>query len=152
MLSGSGAGVAAYGPVSMPGVCTGISQLINKGYCGGKLCIFSSGMSYTMFSCKLLQIGHTDFQGIWPIYMQRWNRSRSGPEWNLSWKTTLLAIKICPLKTGGLWWQVQLHWNVGPYARGMWSSRQVVSHGSGLSRQVSLYIYIYVHIYIYMYF
>ena len=40
---------------------------------------------------------------------------------NLSWKTTLLAITMWSLKTGGLWWQVQLHWNVGPSARSRWS-------------------------------
>ncbi len=33
-----------------------------------------------------------------------------------------------------------MHWNVEPAARNMWSSCQVVSHGSLLSRQVSLYI------------
>ena len=29
-------------------------------------------MSETMVSCKLLQISHNDFQGIWPIYKQWW--------------------------------------------------------------------------------
>ncbi len=40
-------------------------------------------------------------------------------QWNLSWKIAPLAIKIWSLKTGGLCWQVQLHWNVGSSA--MWS-------------------------------
>ena len=55
-------------------------------------------------------------------------------QWSLSWKTILLAIKICPLKTGGLWWLVQLLGNVGASARGMGSFKM-----GGLSRQVSLY-------------
>ena len=77
---GVGAGVAASAPVSEPGVCTGISPiLINNArhIVGGKLCIFKCRhfLSCTMFSCELV----TNFQGIWPIYMQQWNLSRSGP-------------------------------------------------------------------------
>ena len=57
-------------------------------------------MSCTMFSCKLLQIGHTDFQGIWPSYMQRWNRSRSGPEFVAGLKTEGI-VKFRGLKLQG---------------------------------------------------
>ncbi len=39
----------------------------------------------------------------------------------LSWKTTYLAMKIWPLKTGGLWWQVHLLWNVWVSAKNWWS-------------------------------
>ncbi len=57
-------------------------------------------------------------------------------QWNLSWKTgTPLTIKIWSLQTGGLWWQVHIHWNVGP-AKTSGPSRQVVYHGSGASRHV----------------
>ncbi len=41
------------------------------------------------------------------------------PESNIPlnpWKTTPLAIKIWPLIAGGLWWQAQLHRNVGTAA------------------------------------
>ncbi len=38
----------------------------------------------------------------------------------MPWKTTSLALKIWPFKAGGLWWQVQVHLNVGPSARNMW--------------------------------
>ena len=41
---------------------------------------------------------------------------------------------------GGLKWQRHLHWNVGPSAKTSGPSRQVVSHGSGLSIQVSLHL------------
>ncbi len=37
------------------------------------------------------------------------------------------------------WWHVHSHWNVGLSAKNSGPSRQVVSHGSGLSRQISLY-------------
>ncbi len=62
---------------------------------------------------------------------------RYAVQWKLSWKSTPLAIKIWPLGTGGLWWQVPLPWNAGlflPKTSG--PSRQVVSHYSGLPRQV----------------
>ncbi len=39
---------------------------------------------------------------------------------NLSWRTTPSAINMGPLKTGGLWVQVQFHSNVGPAARNLW--------------------------------
>ena len=54
-------------------------------------------------------------------------------QWNLSWKTTPLAIKIWSLKTGGLWWQVHIHWNVGLSAKNWWSFKTC-----GLSWQWSL--------------
>ena len=44
------------------------------------------------------------------------------------------------VKTGGLWWQGQLYWNVVLPPKMCDLSRQVVSYGSGLSRQVSLYM------------
>ena len=73
-----------------------------------------------------------------PWYILKWTgfskhgTAYYGIQWNLSWKTTLLAIKIWSLKTGGLWWQVQLHWNVGHSARNVvfqdrWSLKSVVS-------------------------
>ncbi len=52
-----------------------------------------------------------------------------------SWKTTSLAIKWS-LKTSGLWWQVQLHWNVEPSGRNVWSFKT-----GDLSRKGSLYTY-----------
>ncbi len=64
------------GSLSGAGVCTGIRR---TNYRKGRWS--EENIALAMFSCKLLQIGHTDFQGIWPIYMQRWNRSRSGPEY-----------------------------------------------------------------------
>ncbi len=42
-------------------------------------------------------------------------------QWNLSWKTTPLALQMWSLKTGGLWWQVQVYWNIEPSGRNMWS-------------------------------
>ncbi len=39
----------------------------------------------------------------------------------MSWETTPVAIQMWSLKTGGFWWQVQLHWNVGLSARNIWS-------------------------------
>ncbi len=38
-------------------------------------------MSCMMFSCKLLQIGHTDFQGTWPtcIYMLAYGETGLDP-------------------------------------------------------------------------
>ncbi len=58
-------------------------------------------------------------------------------QWNLSWKTTLLAIKIWSVKTGGLGDRFNYieMWDFLPGLGGL--SRQVVSHGSGL---VKLYI------------
>ncbi len=41
--------------------------------------------------------------------------------WNPSWKTIPLDIQMWSFKTGGLWRQVPLHWNVGPSAGTMWS-------------------------------
>ncbi len=44
-----------------------------------------------------------------------------------------ISHKKWSLETGGLWWQVQLHWNVGPSARNIWSFKT-----GGLSWQWSL--------------
>ena len=91
-------------------------------------------MSCTMFSCKLLQIGHTDFQGIWPIYMQRWNRSRSGPETVRFHITAALSWCRWHQYPGVPWWL--LGWwslgsanpdRVGLY-HGHWSRLRVALH------------------------
>ncbi len=46
-----------------------------------------------------------------------------------------LATKMWSVKTSGLWWQVQLYWNVGPAAENVWSVQT-----GGLSWQWSLKI------------
>ncbi len=37
------------------------------------------------------------------------------------WKHCPIDHCMSSLKTGGLWWQTQLHWNSGPSSRKMWS-------------------------------
>ncbi len=54
-------------------------------------------------------------------------------QWNLSWKSNPLATKMWSVKTGGLWWQVQLYWNIGPSANIVWSVKT-----GGLAWQWSL--------------
>ncbi len=44
-----------------------------------------------------------------------------------------VVLKMWSLKTGGLWWQVQLHWHVGPSARNACSFKT-----GGLSQEWSL--------------
>ncbi len=71
--------------------------------------------------------------------LERHNCSQQHVPQGLSWKTTPLAIKLWSLKTGDLWWHVQLHWNIEPSATNTWSFKTMVSHGHGLLKQVSLY-------------
>ncbi len=48
---------------------------------------------------------------------------------------TNLATKMWSVKTGGIWLQVQLYWNVGPSAKKCVVFQDRWSHGSGLSGQ-----------------
>ncbi len=50
-----------------------------------------------------------------------------------------LAIKVRSVKAGGLWWQVQLHWNVGASDRTLWSFKTDGLSWHGVSREVLLY-------------
>ena len=47
------------------------------------------------------------------------NPTREKLQWNLSWKTAPVGIKIWSLKIGGLWWQFVFHlcWNAVPTAK-----------------------------------
>ncbi len=47
--------------------------------------------------------------------------------------------KMWSVKTGGLWWQVQLYWNVIPFAENAWSVKTGGLSWQWVSRQVSLY-------------
>ncbi len=84
---------------------------------------------YTAASYRFLKTAGLLFL-VWLRIWQPLQYSRTCLEKTPNWHTKMWSVK-----TGGLWWQVQLHWNVGPSAKSVWSFKT-----GGLSWQWNLKI------------